>query len=557
MIKIVISLFILMLSCTVAQAADNTEYSPELYLSPFIGFETLKTEDISVPTPALCIYSDSGELSKKIGALTLPLNSTEKPISYSADSPHITVSEDGTVTSDGTECTASVSISSGDISIDYPVYVTKSLSRFSLSESELNLYADKPEITTLSIITEPSAIDPALIKWHSGDEAIAYVDDTGRVIPNGVGTTSIYAETLDGQHTAKCTVYVGLYDVRTKAVFITNAIDKLRSGSEYTLSAYIYPETVNDKSVHWTSSNSNVVSISQDGTIHGIEPGNAVIKVESSNGKTDSFEIEILPSGSSEVNYKVISGSVSERVAELLSKPQFVSYDYTLDEMAEHQMAYSPVKYSENRRAEKSEVLDALDPSAHNGGYGKYQFIDLSESNNVSVDTLNSYLNGKGILSGKGQQFKDAAAAYGISELYLVTHACLETGDGFSQLANGVEVNGAVVYNMFGIGAYDENAVKYGSEYAYSMGWTSVDAAIYGGAAWISDNYINNASYKQNTLYKMRWNPDSPGEHQYATDIDWATAQAKTLKSMFDAFPDAELYFEVPLYKGEKEFEFK
>lgn len=110
---------------------------------------------------------------------------------------------------------------------------------------------------------------------------------------------------------------------------------------------------------------------------------------------------------------------------------------------------------------------------------------------------------------------------------------------------------------MFGIGAYDANAVKYGSEYAYSMGWTSVDAAIYGGAAWISENYINNTSYKQNTLYKMRWNPDSPGDHQYATDIDWATAQAKTLKSMFDAFPDAELYFEVPLYKGEKEFDFK
>ena len=55
----------------------------------------------------------------------------------------------------------------------------------------------------------------------------------------------------------------------------------------------------------------------------------------------------------------------------------------------------------------------------------------------------------------------------------------------------------------------------------------------------------------------MRWNPDKPGEHQYATDIYWAKAQAKTLKTMFDAFPGAELYYEIPLYKGEEEFGLK
>ena len=122
-----------------------------------------------------------------------------------------------------------------------------------------------------------------------------------------------------------------------------------------------------------------------------------------------------------------------------------------------------------------------------------------------SADVLDNYLKGKGVLSGKGKQFKEAADKYGISELYLVTHACLETGDGFSTLASGVLVNGVTVYNVFGIGAYDENAVKYGSEYAYNYGWTSIDEAIDGGAAWISANYINNPHYRQNTLYKMRW----------------------------------------------------
>jgi type VI secretion system secreted protein VgrG len=71
-----------------------------------------------------------------------------------------------------------------------------------------------------------------------------------------------------------------------------------------------------------------------------------------------------------------------------------------------------------------------------------------------------------------------------------------------------------------------------------------------GGAEWISKNYINSG---QNTLYKMRWNPDRPGTHQYATDVAWASKQAKTLKNMFSAFPNAELSFEFPIYQDQSE----
>ncbi|MBQ3425829.1 MAG: glucosaminidase domain-containing protein [Clostridia bacterium] len=304
----------------------------------------------------------------------------------------------------------------------------------------------------------------------------------------------------------------------------------------------------------WKSSDSTVVSVDADGTLHAAEPGKATITVTAANGKTDSFEIE---STADAGDYNVISKPVSQRLSELSGAMQFAKYPYSLDEMTELQMTREPVIYSENRRPEYGELKHAVDPSANATASGKYQFLDLSQFNGTDAATLDRYLSGKGVLDGKGQQFLDAAERYGLSEIYLATHAVLESGSGFSQLARGVEVNGTVVYNLFGIGAYDAGAVRYGSEYAYSMGWTSVDAAIDGGARWISENYINNPSYRQNTLYKMRWNPDKPGEHQYATDIEWATAQAKIIRSMFDAFPGAELHFEVPLYTGESEFEFK
>ena len=160
-------------------------------------------------------------------------------------------------------------------------------------------------------------------------------------------------------------------------------------------------------------------------------------------------------------------------------------------------------------------------------------------------------------MKGMGAAFIEAAKEYNVSEVYLVAHACLESGNGTSQLATGVEVNGTTVYNLFGIGAVDESPIDAGAEYAYKQGWTSVEKAIEGGAKWISENYINNSKYGQNTLYKMRWNPEKPAEHQYATDIAWASKQAKSMSSMFEAFPTAKYKFEIPRYSGQEKLEVK
>lgn len=50
--------------------------------------------------------------------------------------------------------------------------------------------------------------------------------------------------------------------------------------------------------------------------------------------------------------------------------------------------------------------------------------------------------------------------------LYLVSHALVETGNGKSELAKGIEVDGKTYFNFYGIGAFDENAVHTGSSFA-------------------------------------------------------------------------------------------
>ncbi|MEX6259726.1 GW dipeptide domain-containing protein [Staphylococcus ureilyticus] len=216
------------------------------------------------------------------------------------------------------------------------------------------------------------------------------------------------------------------------------------------------------------------------------------------------------------------------------------------------QIQRTPGKWED---ATKSEIKNAMDSSKlAKDPTQKYQFLRLDKSQNISGTDLDKLLVGKGILEGQGEAFSEAAKTYNINEVYLVSHALLETGNGTSKLANGGDVvNNKVVtngakkyYNMFGIGAVDKDPVKQGFATAKNNGWDTVKKAIVGGAKYIANSYINQG---QNTLYKMRWNPDNPGVHQYATDVAWASHNATRIKGFYDSMNKLGKYFDVNTYK--------
>lgn len=198
-----------------------------------------------------------------------------------------------------------------------------------------------------------------------------------------------------------------------------------------------------------------------------------------------------------------------------------------------------------------------------------YQFLDLSKSAGTTSKTLNRVLVSKGTLTGKGQSFIQASKKYDVNEIYLLSHALLETGHGTSLLAKGVPVDqhgnslinakGArihptrpiakTVYNMYGIRATDSNPLGHGAKFAFEQKWFTPEAAIIGGAYWIGESYINHPTYQQNTLYKMRFNPNAPGSHQYATDIGWASKQTASIYNIYQKLNQYSLHFDVPTFQ--------
>ncbi|WP_339226577.1 peptidoglycan-binding protein [Oceanobacillus sp. FSL K6-2867] len=207
------------------------------------------------------------------------------------------------------------------------------------------------------------------------------------------------------------------------------------------------------------------------------------------------------------------------------------------------------ISYNAWRNATRSDTEAYLNPDFND----EFQHLDLTSYAGASEAELNAFLKDKGILEGMGKAFIEASKKHNVNELYLVSHALLETGNGTSKLATGIKVNGKVVYNMFGIEAYDSCPESCGSAKAYAENWDTPYKAIVGGAEFIGEDYIHN-EYQQNTIYKMRWNPSAMEAtgvfgKQYATDIGWAVKQTNNLKNMYSTLSNPLFKFNIVQYK--------
>ncbi|ADL53568.1 Ig-like domain-containing protein [Clostridium cellulovorans] len=279
-----------------------------------------------------------------------------------------------------------------------------------------------------------------------------------------------------------------------------------------------------------------------------------------------------------------------ERTIASKGKVVFTNYANTLDYYVNLQVAKKPPIWlsSGSRPATRTEIYNEMNPNTSiNDPNAVFMFMKLNFTEGINADNLNKTLTTAGVLQGKGQAFLNGGRAFNVNPIYLVSHALLETGYGKSQLSIGTTIteiadlnspvyetfleNGVkkeylvgykmiklpapvTVYNMYGIGAFDDmphfpnRPLITGTTAAYKNGWTTVDAAITGGAKWIGDGYINDPTFNQNTLYKMRWD-FAKNWHQYATDVLWARKQTYNIAKLVNQMDNPVLEFDIPRFK--------
>lgn len=563
-LSVVISIVLVIATTLSTQKSD--EFVPEqiqgadysMALQHYAGFDYTDAH--------IGVYFDwtESEIMLKDGAAQLKINARVNPVNlddisilwYTSDENIATVDYTGliTATNPGTVDVYAV-ITRGDVSktAKATLNIIQPVTGIFMPVTTTTLYMGSTGQLLEAIICPANSSNQTLI-WESKDEKIATVDENGHVKPVGVGMTEITVTTQEGGFTSKCFVNVVNYSVKPESVTIQNEYKNdayLKVGESINVIAAVMPTNAKDKTLRWISTDPTVATVTQTGKVRAVSEGETLITVATSNGKQDNLKLTVQPRDGKDP-FDLEEDEAISGIPVTNGGVTYSPYSMTLQWMVKLQMGLNPPpkKNGATQYASEGEVAEYMNPASYCTGAYKYQFLDLSHANGISKDSLNSFLADKGILRGHAADFIEAANEYNVSEVYLVAHACLETGNGTSTLSTGVEVNGTTVYNMYGIGAYDNSAVYSGSQKAYKEGWTTVSAAIKGGASWISDYYINASSGRQNTLYKMLWNPENPGTHQYATDIQWATLQAVNIEKIFRMFPEAIKSYDVPVYSG-------
>jgi beta-N-acetylglucosaminidase/uncharacterized protein YjdB len=367
---------------------------------------------------------------------------------------------------------------------------------------------------------------------------------------------------------------ITLNDALKMQMNVAPQTDKYRDAPAYVSSQYINVysagkisgSSVNLRTTPTTLNNDNIAVEVGNGTIFKLLDSN--VTGDTVSGSTKWYKIEydgkILYVHSSLATANLRMGQVTDGPLNIRAEKSATSHSYStvktgtlLTILEEDNSGWYRVSWGSWRNAKSEDVLTYLDPTKFiNDEMQRFQFMNLTKTSGVSKETLNKYLVGKGILEGQGQAFIDAGIKYGINEVYLMAHTLLETGNGTSTLAKGVEYQGKKVYNMYGVGALDQCPEECGAKTAFEKGWFTPYDAIVGGAFFIDNGYLGGNNYYdvvQNTIYEMRWNPEvmatlGSAGHQYATDIGWAYKQVSTMYEVYKIQPYT-LILEIPKYK--------
>lgn len=158
----------------------------------------------------------------------------------------------------------------------------------SLALNADSLYMEKGQVSGLSVVFNDSA-DEKLVEWTSEDESVATVDALGRVTAVGGGKTRVTATTPGGK-SASADVSV---HVDGTAMRITPEELRVGIGAAVRMGASYFPEDTTDEVVRWSSNNPAVATIGNDGILHAMAEGTAVISGFSQAGLGGSTVITV------------------------------------------------------------------------------------------------------------------------------------------------------------------------------------------------------------------------------------------------------------------------
>lgn len=178
-----------------------------------------------------------------------------------------------------------------DSKTEIPLKVFEHTKGIQLSQRELEVYTDE----TIQVIAQtlPLGKSDGRITWESEDETLASISNNGTLTAIKPGTVYITAKSVDGSYSKDCRVTIKNKDILIQSIRINPSTKSLMIGESFQLEVEILPTNATDGLISWTSTNSDVVSVTAEGLITALSEGSAQIIATTTDGSNLSAICEI------------------------------------------------------------------------------------------------------------------------------------------------------------------------------------------------------------------------------------------------------------------------
>lgn len=237
-------------------------------------------------TPASSIFIDKESLGirgdnlemrvgdvKTINVSVEPATTTDKTVTFiSSNTKVATVDATGKITALSLG-NAMLTVTCGNASATCTISVIPTqVESITLNKTELTL--KKSETSQLSATVSPTTATNKDVVWKSSDETVATVDSQGLVTAKSSGNAIITA--TSGDVSASCTVYVN--PTQFESIILDKTEINLKRSETTQLSATVSPSTATNEDIIWSSSDTSVATVDENGFVTALNIGECAVK---------------------------------------------------------------------------------------------------------------------------------------------------------------------------------------------------------------------------------------------------------------------------------------
>jgi uncharacterized protein YjdB len=238
--------------------------------------------------------------TQQLNATIAPVDATNQNFSWqSANDEIATVNSNGLVTAVSVGTVAIFATTEDGNKADTCIITVLPISVTGISILPESIQLNSGNSQQLTATITPTDAANKNIFWSSVDESVAIVSSTGLVTAVSDGNTTIIGTTEDGGFIDSCvvTVVIPVSSVSVTPEEINIAIDATQQ-----LTATILPIDATNKNISWSSDNSAIASVDQNGLVTGVSIGSTVVSVTTEDGdKTDDCVVNVATSAVNEL----------------------------------------------------------------------------------------------------------------------------------------------------------------------------------------------------------------------------------------------------------------